>query len=197
MVEEELQTQEAEPVKKESQWKGYKVKKGEMPPWSPFKKENQKKRKRRLTIRERKFLYVLSKTGSMKEAYLAAYTVKDYGDKKLQAARVSAMAQQVLARLKEKAPELTRELTFGEISSEFVKKGLLDLLNNPTASIHEKTRIYELIGKMNDVNMFSDKHIVETRVKEIVKTVYKEGDEDFPIHDERRGRDEIDGVGRA
>ena len=47
----------AEEEKKESKYKGYKPEKGKTPPWDPF---NPEKRKKRMTIKERKFLFLLS-----------------------------------------------------------------------------------------------------------------------------------------
>lgn len=170
-------------------WKGYKPEKGKTPPWDPF---NPDRRKNRLTVNERKFLYVLGKTGKLQEAYLASYKIKDYGNPILQRARINAMASQVLARLKKKAPELANAATFEDLSPDFVKKGLLALLEDPNATVHEKTRIYELFGKMNDINMFSDKHVIETKITEVKKELYSETDEDFPEIDKRLDRQEID-----
>lgn len=191
----ELQTQE--PVNKDEpykdpitgKWKNYHPKKGVKPPWDPF---NPEKRKNALTFNERKFLYVLGRTGKLNDAYLTAYKVREFGDPKLQATRITSMANQVLARIKRKQPELANQMTFGDINGEFVKKGLLKLLEHPEASIHEKTRIFELMGKMNDVNIFSDKHVIETKITEVKRMLYSEEDDDFPTIDKRLTRDEIE-----
>jgi len=171
----------------EKKYKGYKPTKGITPSWNPFDPE---KRKKRVTIREKKFLMVLSTTGSLQEAYKAAYTVKDYGDKKLQSARVGALANQVLRRLKGKAPELVAALTFEDITPDFVKKEMLKLYNKDEASIHEKTRLLELMGKTQA--MFTDKKVIDARIEEVMNDIYQESDDDFPMKDERKGRIEIE-----
>lgn len=176
-------------------WEGYKPEKGKTPPWNPF---DVNKKKSRITLKERKFMYLLSTTGSMQEAFKGTYKVKDYGDSKLQGQRVSALANQVLKRIRMKAPELVATMTFEDITPDFVRKGLLKLYNDPNASIHEKTRILELMGKTQA--MFTDKVQTETKIREIVGTVYRESDEDFPEHDDRVSRvdmEDIDKIGTA
>lgn len=172
-------------------WKNYRAKKGVTPPWKPF--DNPKKK--RITIKERKFLFMLSKTGNLKAAYKSAYTVKDYGDPKLEHARINALAHQVLARLKDKAPELVAAFTFEDITPDFVKKELMGLYKNSESTIHEKTRILELMGKTQA--MFTDKVQTETKIKEVIEQVYRESDDDFPEIDERLDRLEIEKLGKA
>lgn len=168
-------------------WRNYHPQKGVKPPWDPFNPQN---RKNRLTMNEKKFLYVLGKTGKLHEAYMAVYKVKDYGNPSLQRSRVQAMASQVLARLRRKAPELTQAATFDDISVDFVKKELLRLYHSDDASIHEKTRLLELMGKTQA--MFTDKQVVDTKIREVVGQVYTESDEDFPSIDQRLNRLEIE-----
>lgn len=178
---------------KTGKWKGYKARKGVTPPWDPF---NPERKRGRLTINERKFLYVLGKTGNLSEAYKSSYKVKDYGDPVLQKARVNAMANQVLARLRRKEPELTKSTTLEDITVDFVKQELLKNYQNPEATIGEKTRLLELMGRHKI--MFSDKHVVESKVQEVAEQVFTESDDDFPEIDERKHRLEIDDeVGRA
>jgi len=162
-------------------WEGYKPAKGVKPNWDPF---NPDKRKNRLTLNERKFLYFLGKTGKLKEAYLAAYKVKDLGNPILQNARIHSLANQVLARLRKKAPGLTSATTLDDISVDFVKKELLKLYNHEESTIHEKTRLLELMGKTQA--MFTDKQIVDTKVREVVDQVYRETDDDFGSIDQRQ-----------
>jgi len=168
-------------------WEGYVPKKGTTPPWDPW---NPAKRKNRVTLKERKFMMMLSTTGSMQEAYRGVYKVKDYGNPRLEAARVSALANQVLRRIRVKAPDLVAAMTFEDITPDFVKKEMLKLYNDSGSSIHEKTRLLELMGKTQA--MFTDKIQTETKVREIVDTIYKESDEDFPEQDHRLGRLEME-----
>lgn len=167
-------------------WEGYRPEKGKTPPWKPF---DAARRKNRVTLRERKFMMMLSTTGKMQEAYRAVYTVKDYGSPKITEMRVAALANQVLRRIRKKAPELVAALTFEDITPDFVKKEMLKLYNNSESSIHEKTRLLELMGKTQA--MFTDKIQTETKVREIIGTVYKESEDDFPEQDNRIGRIEM------
>lgn len=171
----------------ESPYAGYKPQKGVTPPWNPF---DPARRQNRVTIKERKFLMVLSMTGKLVDAYRAAYKVKDYPDKQLERARVNAMAQQVLARLKKKAPELVAAFTFDDITPDFVKKEMLKLYNKEDVKDADKIRLLELMGKTQA--MFTDKNIVETKIQEVVDQIYKEGDEDFPMRDDRLTRADIE-----
>lgn len=168
-------------------WEGYKPTKGVAPPWKPFDK---KRKANRLTIRERKFLMVLSTTGNMSEAYRSAYTVKHHADKKIDAARVHSMANVVLNRLRKKSPELIAQFLFEDITPEFVRKEMMGLYKNEGATVAERTRILELMGKMHA--MFTDKNIQQTTIKDMNETLYKESEEDFPEKkDERFGRQDI------
>ena len=188
---EEIKT---EPYQDENgKWKGYKPEKGVVPPWNPFNKE----RKKRMTIRERKFLMDLSTTGSLQEAYRAAYTVKPNPDKKLESARITAIANQVLSRLRKKFPELVEAMLFEDITPDFVRKEMMKLYKNDIATIGERTRILELMGKIH--GMFTDKQVVESSIKQIVGDIYRETDEDFPVEDDRLSRLDIEnsGIGKA
>lgn len=173
-------------------WEGYVPEKGKTPPWNPF---DPAKRKNRVTIKEHKFMAFLSTTGSMQEAYRAAYKVKDYGNPALEKARVSALANQVLRRIRLKDPKLVEAMTFEDIDKDFVKKGMLKLYNKTDIADHDKIRLLELMGKTQA--MFTDKVQSETRVTEVVKTVFKESDEDFPEIDQRLSRFDMENIGKA
>lgn len=182
-------TEEIKEKPEKSQYAGYKVKKGETPPWDPF---NPEKRKKRITIREKKFLLMLSTTGSLQEAYRSAYKVTPMSDKKLEGARVTAMANQVLARLKKKSPELTAKMTFEDITPDFVRKGLLDLYgrSKEKGDMTVEKGVLELMGKL--YAMFTEKHQVDNKIKGVVENIYKESDDDFPRKDERINRLDIE-----
>lgn len=175
---------------KESKYKGYKPQKGVTPPWDPFNPEN---RKKRMTIKEKKFLYLLSQTGSMSEAFRGTYKIKAYPDKKIEAARVGAMANQVLTRLKAKSPELVQALTFEDITPKFVREQLLKLYEDPQAAINDKIRLVELMGKLS--GEWTEKRIITTKIQDVTDTIYTESDQDFPDH--RLGREDIEKIGQA
>ncbi|MEK6897506.1 MAG: hypothetical protein AABW93_03170 [Nanoarchaeota archaeon] len=178
---------------KESPWKGYKPKKGVTPPWDPF---NPEKRKKRMTMSEKKFLYVLSSTGNMSEAYRAAYKHRVLPDKRMDNARVYAMANQILERVRRKFPLEVSQMLFEDITPDFVRRELMNLFKNEGSTVGEKTRIIELMGKIH--GMFTDKQIVESRIKDLVKDIYQETDDDMPMHDSRLSRIEIDeNIGKA
>lgn len=184
-----------DPVTKK--WTGYRAQKGVTPNWRPFDAD-QKDKAHKLTFKERKFLSMLSVTGELATAYRAAYRVKDYGNKALENSRVHANAMKVIRRLRTKAPDLVNALTFQEFSDmDTVKRGLIELYHDPKATIHEKTRILELVGKT--YAGFSDKVQTETKITEVIKTVYKESDEDFPdVKDNRIGHpDMAELIGKA
>jgi len=168
-------------------WKGYKPTKGVNPPWNPYSAVHKKK----VTINEKKFLMVLSQTGNMQEAYRAAYKVKSYPDKRIENAKCGAMAAQVLARIKAKAPELVAAFTFDDVNPDFIKKEMLKLYNHDHATIAEKTRLLELMGKTQA--MFTDKVISDTKIREVIEPIYRESEEDFPDDhmDERKTRLDI------
>jgi hypothetical protein len=168
-------------------WIGYKPTKGVAPPWKPFDK---KRKANRLTIRERKFLLVLSTTGNLSEAYRSAYKITHHADKKIEAARVHSQANVVLNRLRKKSPELVAQFMFEDITPEFVRGEMMKLYKNEGATVAERTRILELMGKMHA--MFTDKNIQQTTIKDMNETLYKESDEDFPEQkDNRFGRQDI------
>lgn len=178
---------------KESPWKGYKPKKGVTPPWDPF---NPEKRKKRMTMSEKKFLYVLSSTGNMSEAYRAAYKHRVLPDRRMDNARVYAMANQILERVRRKFPLEVSQMLFEDITPDFVRRELMNLFKNEGSTVGEKTRIIELMGKIH--GMFTDKQIVESRIKDLVKDIYQETDDDMPMHDSRLSRIEIDeNIGKA
>jgi len=172
----------------ENKWKGYKPTKGVTPPWNPW---SHKLHKKKVTINEKKFLMVLSQTGSLAEAYKAVYRYKPYPDKRIETARISAVAAQILKRIKVKAPELVAAFTFDDINPDFIKKEMLKLYNHDHATIGEKTRLLELMGKTQA--MFTDKIISDTKIREVIEPVYRESDEDFPDEkiDERKTRLDI------
>jgi hypothetical protein len=165
--------------------------KGRMPSHDPF---NPEKRKNRITLRERKFLYLLSQTGSLQVAFRSVYKVKHNDDKRIESAHVGAMANQVLTRLRRKSPELVSAFTFGDITVDFVKKGILDLYYRAKDSnnMHIEKGVLELMGKINA--MFTEKHVSDIRILDTIKSVYKETDADMPDEhrDDRVSRSEIE-----
>ena len=189
-IEKEMKDQSKEPYYDEAtkKWKNYHPQKNVIPPWNPFNKE----RKKSMTIRERKFLMVLSTTGKLQDAYRAAYTIKPNPDKKLESARITAIANQVLTRLRKKFPELVEAMLFEDITPDFVRKEMMKLYKNDVATIGERTRILELMGKIH--GMFTDKQVVESSIKQIVGDVYRETDEDFEVKDNRLSRLDIENI---
>jgi len=174
-------------------WLGYKARAGFAPPWLPF---NAKHRKKKVTINEKKFLMILSQTGSLAEAYRATYKFTPYPDKRIEAARATAQGTTILKRVKEKAPELVAAFTFDDITPEFIKREMLKLYNNDHATIGEKTRLVELMGKTQAI--FKESVITDQKIREIVEPVYKEVDTDFPDKiDKRKNRLEIEVIGTA
>ena len=172
----------------ELRWREYKATKGVNPPWLPF---SHRERKRKVTINEKKFLMVLSQTGSLTQAFRAAYKVTPYPDKRIENARISAAATGVLKRLRDKAPELVSAFTFDDVNKDYIKHEMLKLYNHDHATIGEKTRLLELMGKTQA--MFTDKIISDTKIREVVEPIYTESAEDFPERlDERKGRIEIE-----
>ena len=163
--------------------------KGKMPAHDPF---NPEKRKNRITIRERKFLYLLSTTGNLQEAFRGVYKVKHHDDKRIESAHVGAQANQVLKRLRYKAPELVAAFCFEDISPDFVKKEMLKLYSADSTATHEKIRLLELMGKTQA--LFTEKHVTDIRMTDIIKRVYKETDADMPDdhRDDRVDRVEAD-----
>lgn len=177
-------------------WKGYKPKKGMKPNWDPF---NPEKRKGRLTINEKKFLYLLSKTGNINKSYKSVYRYTKLDDKKLENARIGSAASIKIKRLKEKSPELVAAFTFEDITPDFVRKGLLDLYGRAKESgnMHVEKGVLELMGKIHA--LFSEKQIYKEEVKEVIGDIYQENDSDMPGKqvDESLSRTEIDEIGKA
>ena len=174
----------------EEKWRGYRPTKGINPPWLPYA---QRHRERRVTINEKKFLMVLSQTGNMQEAYKAVYKYVPHPDKRIEAAKIGSKALQIMKRIKNKEPELVAAFTFEDINKDFIKRELLNLYNHDHATIGEKTRLLELMGKTQQ--LFKDVTIQETRIKEIVDPIYQENEDDMPEHiDDRIGRLEIEKV---
>jgi hypothetical protein len=174
-------------------WKGYKAKKGFNPPWNPWSRE---RRKRVVTINEKKFLMVLSQTGSLAEAFRAVYKYGSYPDKRIENARIRALAEQVLRRIKGKAPDLVAAFTFDDITPDYIKKEMMKLYSHDHATIGEKTRLLELMGKTQA--MFTDKVVTDQKIREVIDPVYTESDDDFIKHgrvDERKNLVQI--VGEA
>ena len=135
---------------------------------------------------------MLSKTGSMQEAYRAVYKVKDYGNPKLESSRVGALANQVLRRIREKDPQFAAEMTFEDITADYVKKGLIDLKNRAqqAGNMNVEARMWELMGKTQAI--FTDKVVSDTKITEVTNAIYKETDEDFPEIDKRISREEME-----
>ena len=174
-------------------WKGYKATKGLKPPWDPY---NRGHKRTKVTINEKKFLMVLSQTGNLGEAFKSVYKYTQYPDKRIEGGRVRALAEQVLRRIKNKAPELVAAFTFDDMTPDFIKKEMLKLYSHDHATIGEKTRLLELMGKVNA--MFTDKIISDTKIREVVNPMYTESDEDFPDRiDKRQGRIEIENIDTA
>ncbi len=174
-------------------WAGYKARAGFAPPWLPF---SAKHRKKKVTINEKKFLMILSQTGSLAEAYRSTYKFTPYPDKRIEAARATAQGTTILKRIKEKAPELVAAFTFDDITPDFIKREMLKLYKNDHATIGEKTRLVELMGKTQAI--FKESVITDQKIREIVEPVYKEVDADFPDRiDERKSRLDIEIIGTA
>lgn len=172
----------------ELKWKGYKATKGFAPPWNPFNPEN---RRKRTTVNERKFLMVLSTTGSINEAFRAVYKIPVHPDKRIENARIQAMGSQILTRLRSKAPALVAAFTFEDITPEFIKKEYMKLYGSEHATIAEKRAILSDMAKMHA--MFSDKIVLDNKIRDSVDSLYKESDDDFPDHkDERINRAQIE-----
>lgn len=171
-------------------WRGYKATKGQNPPWLPF---SHRERKRKVTINERKFLMVMAQTGSMSQAFRAAYKVTPYPNKNLENARVSASAAGVLKRLREKAPELVGAFRFEDVTEEWIKNEYLTLYKHDHATITEKRSILSDLAKTKA--MFTEKTISEVKIKESMEPLYSESDGDFPVRrDDRKDRFEIEKI---
>lgn len=167
-----------------NKWKGYKATKGLKPPWDPY---NHGHKKTKVTINERKFLMVYSQTGKLAEAFKAVYKYTQYPDKRIEDGRVRALAEQVLRRIKNKAPELVAAFTFEDITPDFIKKEYMKLYNHDHATIGEKRAMLADMAKMHA--MFTDKIVTDQKIREVVNPVYSESDDDFPDRvDQRLGR---------
>ena len=169
-------------------WKGYKATKGMKPPWDPY---NHGHRKTKVTINEKKFLMVLSQTGKLSEAFKATYKYTQYPDKRIENGRVRALAEQVLRRIQKKAPELVAAFKFDDVTPDFIKREMLKLYEHDHATIGEKTRLLELMGKTQA--MFTDKIISDTKIREVIEPIYTETADDFPEQaDKRKNRLDIE-----
>lgn len=176
-----------------NKWKGYKPTKGVKPPWDPY---NQERVKSRLTMNEKKFLVIYSQTGKLTEAFKAVYKYTRYPDKRIEDGRVRALAEQVIRRIKKKAPDLVAAFTFDDMTPDFIKKEYMKLYTNDHATIAERRAILADMAKINA--MFTDKIITDQKIREVVNPVYTESDEDFPQQaDERKSRLDIEGIGIA
>lgn len=169
-------------------WKGYKATKGVTPPWRPY---NPEYRKGKVTINERRFLMVYSQTGNKIEAFKASYRYTQYPDKRIENARIAALAGQVLTRIKAKAPELVSAFTFDDMTPEYIKREYLKLYNHDHATIGEKRSILADMAKINA--MFTEKIITDQKIREVVDPIYTESEEDFNSDkvDERKNAIEI------
>ena len=165
----------------ENRWRGYKAKKGVSPPWVPYSK---KRIRTEPNIKERKFMWILSKTGSVTEAYRSCYRIKIHEDKRLEAAKARSLGEQILRRIKKNFPEWVKAFTFSDITPDFIKSEMMNLYSSDHATIAEKTRLLELMGKVEA--MFTEKKIIDTRIREIIEPLYAETDEDFPEHKDER-----------
>lgn len=176
---------------KEVVWDPKNPQKNVTPPWDPFNREKHPHKKRGLNIRERKFLLLISTTGNLSEAVRGVYKCPTHPDKKIAAAMVHSYAIRKLEQIRKKEPELVAKYTYEDITPDFVRRELMKMYNNPDTPTHERVRLLELMGKTHA--MFTDKHQVDTKVKDAVDTIYQESDSDFPVsQDNRITRDEID-----
>ncbi len=166
---------------KEGKWKNYHPQKGKTPPWEPFKSPGSGKRKG-MTIKEKKFLYMLSATGSLSKAFRSTYKVRAYPDKKIESARVYAMAAQVLKRLRKNYPDFVREFAFEDVNPGYLRKRLMSIDNDEGSTNMERIAALKLMGQL--IGAYSDKNIVEVKMKEVKDTLYSESTEDMP--EERR-----------
>lgn len=174
-------------------WKGYKATKGIKPPWDPYHYGH---RKAKVTLNEKKFLMVYSQTGHLTEAFRSAYKYTQYPDKRIENARIRAMADQVLRRIRKKAPELVAAFTFDDMTPDFIKKEYMKLYNHDHATITEKRAILADMAKINA--MFTDKIVTDQKIREVVNPMYTEADEDFPDRvDQRKTRLDIEEIGIA
>src|SRR3990167_875507 len=171
-----------------NKWKGYKSTKGLKPPWDPY---NPARKKTRVTMNERKFLMVYSQTGKKAEAFKAVYKYTQYPDKRIEDARVRALAEQVLTRIKNKAPELVAAFTFEDMTPDFIRKEYMKLYTHDHATIAEKRAILADMAKINA--MFTEKIVTDQKIREVVNPMYSESDEDFPDRiDKRQNRLDIE-----
>lgn len=169
-------------------WKGYKATKGLKPPWDPY---NHAHRKRKLTFNEKKFLYIYSQTGKLSDAFKSTYKYTQYPDKRVEDGRVRALAEQVMRRIKEKAPDLVAAYCFDDMTPDWIKREYMKIYNHDHATIGEKRAILADMAKINA--MFTDKVITDTKIREVIQPVYAETADDFvDVADERKSRADID-----
>lgn len=172
----------------ENKWKGYKAMKGVSPPWVPYSK---KRIRTEPNMREKKFMWILSKTASLAEAYRATYRARIYEDKRIESAKARDLGEQVLRRIKKNFPEWVKAFTFSDFTPDFIRSEMMNLYSSDHASIAEKTRLLELMGKTEA--MFTEKKIIDTKIRGIVESLYAETDDDFPEYrDDRVGRIEVE-----
>ena len=158
-------------VPEENKWQGYRPKKGVAPPWLPFdiRRRNLEKSRNRITINEHKFLLIYSQTGSATEAWKAVYKYNVYQDKRLEDARIRMAAKRKIDRIRKKDPRLTAEYLFEDITPEYIKKEMQKLYQHDHATIGEKLRALELMGKTQA--MFTDKIVSDIKIKDSVKEI--------------------------
>lgn len=164
----------------EQKWRGYKAVKGVSPPWVPY---SQKRIRTEPNLREKKFMWILSKTGSIYEASKSTYKVKHYEDKRIEAARLVTKGKQVLTRLKRTFPDFVKAFSFSDFGPDFIRNNYLELLQNPNATIGERKGVLDSMAKLEQ--LFSEKKIVDVRIREVINPVYKETDSDMPDNDNR------------
>lgn len=180
-------------VPEESKWKGYKPKEGVSPPWLPFniKRRDLEKERNKVTLNEKKFLMVYSQTGSATEAWKSVYKYNVYQDKRMEDARIRIAAKRKIDKIRKKAPDLVQAFLFEDITPEYIKREMQKLYNHDHATIGEKLRALELMGKTQA--MFTEKVISDVSIKEKVKEVYRESNDDFPEQaDQRLTREQTD-----
>ena len=149
-------------------------------------------KRKRMTMKEHKFMAVLSQTCNLREAFRAVYKVGDFEDKKMEDNYVSAQANKVLNRIKKKAPEYAAAMTFEDITPDFVRKATLKLYNKAIEAEDRniEARAVEMMAKFNA--MFKEDVTVKSKIEGTVKNIYKETDDDMPdFGNNKIGRDEF------
>lgn len=150
---------------------------------------NPEKRRNRVTMKEKKFLQILALTCNKQEAYKAVYKYTPQENKRLEAASINSAADKILKRLRVKAPDLVAAVTFENVNPEFITKAILDLFSRARekGDMNIEARVIEMMAKTQ--NMFKETNVIETKIQDTIKSVYKESADDMPKRDERIGLD--------